>query len=102
MKSKNPHMSTTALGPSPVPGARYPFTPEESAKIAARKWMCTYCKLTGTLEEIRAVACSYVYPPCEYCGQTPECAINCAGIVAALGAPGVYVVGMKKPKLPSA
>jgi len=67
-----------------------------------RRWRCFYCKAEGLFEELQAIACTHVYPPCEFCGQTPICAPDCAGCLALLGAPGVYVVGMKKPKIPSA
>lgn len=88
MTKLNPHMSLRAIDP---PRAHPP-----------RQWQCGYCGLKGLMDEVRKVACTYVYPPCEFCGQAPECALDCAGIAAALGAPGVHVVGMKKPKLPEA
>lgn len=84
----NPHMRLTAIDP-----------PRESPP---RRWRCHYCKATGLMDEVRKIACTYVYPPCEFCGQTPECSLDCPGMAAALGAPGVHVVGMKKPKLPDA
>lgn len=67
-----------------------------------RRWRCHYCGFTGLYEEALAVACTYVYPPCEFCGQTPECSADCPGIAAILGAPGIHVVGMEKPKIPDA
>lgn len=67
-----------------------------------RRFRCHYCEAVGLYDELQAVACTYVYPPCEFCGQTPECAADCAGIAAILGSPDVHVVGMKKPKLPEA
>lgn len=80
---KNPHMSMIAIDPP--------------RKHPERRWKCTYCYEVGLLDELRAIACTYVYPPCEYCGQTPECAIDCKGVLDALGRPDVYVVGPTKP-----
>lgn len=40
-------------------------------------WHCKYCNAKGTLKELEAKACTYVYPPCDVCGQTPECAPDC-------------------------
>ncbi len=89
MKPKlNPHMSLKAIDP-----------PRDHPP---RRWRCGYCGLSGLMDEVRAVACSYVYPPCKYCGRAPECAIDCPGIMAILASPDVHVVGMKKPKLPKA
>lgn len=56
-------------------------------------WQCHYCSATGTMAELDKVACSYVYPPCSYCGCTPICAADCSGIWQALGDPKVYLVG---------
>jgi len=83
---KNPHMALIAIDPP--------------RKHPHRRWKCKFCRVEGLYEEVRSVACSYVHPPCKVCGQTPECAIDCAGIAAALGAPGVEVVGTEKLKLP--
>jgi hypothetical protein len=58
----NPHNYLSALDP------RGP---------ADRRWECQYCGDTGTYEELLTRACSYPYPPCESCGQTPECARDC-------------------------
>jgi len=52
-------------------------------------WECQYCGMVDVYDDLRATACSYVYPPCEHCGQTPECAPDCSGIAAALATPGV-------------
>lgn len=68
----------------------------------ARRWRCDYCGMIDTFDNLRAVPCTYVYPPCKVCGQTPECAPDCAGVLAILGAPGVHVIGGKKPKIPDA
>jgi len=70
MRKLNPHNSLVALDPP--------------RKHPPRRWRCSYCGIEGTLEEVNAVECSYEYPPCEYCGQTPECAIDCPGISMAL------------------
>lgn len=65
----NPHNHLTALGPPGQPG---------------RRWECRYCKMVGTFDELEAVACTYVYPPCESCGETPLCAPDCKGVAEAL------------------
>lgn len=75
---KNPHVWLSAIDP-----------PREAPP---RRWRCRYCGLTGTYDEVRAVACSHVYPPCKTCGQAPECAPNCLGVLDALGLPGVVVL----------
>lgn len=85
MTSKNPHMYLSSLTSG---GAL--FSP---AEMRARLWRCAYCKDVGTLEALRSRACIYVHSPCEVCGQTPECAPDCAGVLAILGAPEVHVVG---------
>ena len=77
MSKLNPHMSLRPVDP---PGEN-------------RRWRCTYCGDVGLLDELRSRACTYVYPPCRYCGQTPECALDCPGIVAAFSAKGAKVVG---------
>lgn len=56
-------------------------------------WCCEYCKDEGTMEALRSRACTFVYPPCEHCGQTPECAKDCAGMAGVLSMPGIYVIG---------
>lgn len=76
---KNPHNMLTAIDP---PRSHPP-----------RRWRCYYCGVEGLMNEVREIACTYVYPPCEHCGQTPECAPDCAGIAAALSTPGVVVIG---------
>jgi hypothetical protein len=50
-----------------------------------RMWQCDYCHAVGTFEELEALECSYVYPPCEHCGQTPTCAQDCPGVLGLLG-----------------
>lgn len=62
-KDKNPHNYLERQGIPPVD-----------------KWKCTYCGVEGTFDEVEAIECSHVYPPCKYCGQTPICAPNCGGI----------------------
>ena len=37
--------------------------------------------------------CVYEYPPCGWCGQTPECAKDCMGIGLALSDPSVHIAG---------
>ena len=74
---KNPHMSLVALSP---PGTEN------------RIWKCTYCHEEGLMDEIRKTECSFVYPPCEHCGQTPECALDCSGIAMLLADPRVHLV----------
>ncbi len=76
----NPHNSLVALDPP----RRHP----------ARRWKCHYCGVEGLLETVRAIACTYVYPPCEHCGETPTCAADCPGIAAALSDGGVYLAGI--------
>ncbi len=56
-------------------------------------WECQYCKLVGPMEQVRGVPCTYEYPPCDYCGETPECAIDCKGIAKALSDPNIYIAG---------
>ena len=56
-------------------------------------WQCSACGVIGSYDEVREVECTYEYPPCEYCGQTPECAPDCEGITKALSDPNVYVAG---------
>lgn len=59
-----------------------------------RRWRCHYCGAEDLLDDLQKRACSYVYPPCASCGQTPECARDCKGVWDALGAPGVVVTGI--------
>ena len=47
-------------------------------------WLCRYCGDKGTYEELLKRACGHVYPPCDSCGQAPECARDCSGVLAAL------------------
>ncbi len=56
-------------------------------------WRCNYCGATGPLDDLQGKPCPYDHPPCKYCGQTPECALDCPGITAALARPDVYVIG---------
>jgi len=55
-------------------------------------WRCTHCGYQGTWDETVANLCEADLPPCRYCKQTPECAIDCPGILALLGSPDVNVV----------
>lgn len=85
---KNPHMWLTALDPP------RDFPP--------RRWRCQYCNETGLMDDLRAIACSYVYPPCKDCGQTPECSLTCAGIARALGDPSVHIATGDPDGMPEA
>jgi hypothetical protein len=78
MERLNPHNSLLAIDP---PGTQN------------RRWRCQYCGVEGFYENLRTVACTYVYPPCDHCGETPECAPDCKGIAAALSDGGVYLAG---------
>jgi hypothetical protein len=51
-----------------------------------------YCKAFGKWDELAKIECTFVYPPCTACGQTPECAIDCPLIMAILGSSHVHVV----------
>lgn len=78
-KKRNPHMSMQAIDPP----RSYP--PQE--------WQCNYCGQRGLYEALRDRECTYVYPPCPTCGQTPECAPDCAAVLDALyNTPGVRVI----------
>jgi len=57
------------------------------------RWRCYYCGKEGTLSEVNEIECGHVYPPCKSCGETPTCAADCDGVWAALGSPGVRVIG---------
>lgn len=57
------------------------------------RWVCAYCGDVGTMAELQERTCTHDYTPCTTCGQAPECALDCAAVLAALGAPGVYVAG---------
>lgn len=93
----NPHGWLTAVDPIPPWPERLT---EEYA--ASKRWQCQYCPANGTWEELHQIECTYVYPPCSVCGQTPECAADCKFIGAILGNPAVHVVGAAKPKVPEA
>jgi hypothetical protein len=45
------------------------------------------------MDKVQKIACTHVYPPCEHCGLSGECAADCAGMAAILGSPGVHVIG---------
>jgi hypothetical protein len=80
-KPLNPHNHIVAIDP---PGT------------TNRRWECQYCQEMGSCDDLTGQtqknACTYVYPACPHCGQTPECAADCAGIAAALGSPNVRVI----------
>lgn len=48
------------------------------------KWQCVYCRAFDTYDKLHAIECSYVYPPCRFCGETPTCAPFCSGITDLL------------------
>lgn len=75
----NPHNRIVAIDPP--------------RKSPPRRWRCHYCAAVGLYDELRAVPCTFVYPPCATCGETPECAPDCRGVLAALATPGVLVIG---------
>lgn len=83
---KNPHNHLTALDP-----------PRESPP---RRWRCRYCGAEGLMDDLLAIACTHVYPPCSYCGQTPECASDCRGIAEALSMPGIQLIDDNDPTIP--
>ena len=85
------HMSCVALDPPGAPN---------------RRWRCSYCKAQGFYDEMmgpkRTIACTHVYPPCKTCGQTPECAPDCAAILGVLNNPParVRIIGADGPLTP--
>jgi len=68
-----------------------------------RRWTCRYCGASGALDDLvgpgQLAPCTYVYPPCTTCGQTPVCAADCAAVWGALAnlPPGVKLVGTPPP-----
>jgi len=86
----NPHNRLTRI--DAVPPWPLPLPPVETVR-----WRCYYCDAEGTWEELHSIACSYVYPPCPSCGQTPECALDCRAIAKALAGPGVHIIGTFDP-----
>ena len=56
-------------------------------------WRCVGCLQTGTLDNLGAIPCPIVQPPCEHCGLTPVCAWDCKGIWGLLNSPDIYLVG---------
>jgi len=56
------------------------------------RWQCQYCRVVGAFDELIRIECTYQYPLCEHCGQTPQCAPDCPGILRMLTSPGVRVV----------
>lgn len=75
---KNPHITLIRQGKPPLDW-----------------WICKYCHQQGTYDEIENIECSYIYPPCEHCGQTPICAFNCEGILNALANSNIYIAGFE-------
>ena len=85
---KNAHNSLVALDPP--------------RKHPPRRWRCNYCGIEGTYDEVESVECTYEYPPCEFCGQAPTCALDCPGIALALSGAltpevDLHVVGSVDP-----
>lgn len=70
--TKNPHNWLVALDP-----------PREHPP---RRWRCGYCGVVGVMDVILAIECTHTYPPCNACGQTPECAKDCPLIAGLLSA----------------
>lgn len=63
-------------------------------------WICDYCKEQGCYEQIHLTQCSHVYEACEHCGgseSSNECRPDCAGILAVLADPRVYIAGRHDP-----
>lgn len=81
---KNPHNLLVAIDP---PRADPP-----------RRWRCHWCHMEGLFDDLQAVACTFVYPPCDYCGQAPTCARDCPGVAAALAGDDVYIAGLGPPQ----
>ncbi len=54
---------------------------------------CQECNIVGTLKEVNVVPCTFEYPPCKSCGNTPICAWDCKGIWEVFNNPDVYVTG---------
>ena len=57
-------------------------------------WKCTLCGLVDTMGRINKVACTYIYPPCAYCGLSPICAIDCKRIIGLVTSDDVYLAGL--------
>ena len=51
-----------------------------------RRFRCVACGQVGeTINDLYDVACTAPDPdPCEWCGETPECAPDCVGVALAL------------------
>ncbi len=81
MKKLNPHQYLKRVGQPPTD-----------------RWCCQYCGAEGAYAALLKIACSHVYEPCKHCGQTPYCAEDCAGIMAALSDPSVHVVAANKDR----
>lgn len=70
--------------------------PVDPAGTKARRWTCTYegCTEAGDINILIKQDCiEPPPPPCHWCGQTPLCAPDCAGIELALSGDDVHVVG---------
>ena len=82
----NPHNNCIALTPPGRPN---------------RRWRCYHCGAEGLFEQLmganQSIPCTYVYPPCEACGGTPECTADCPLMAKLLGSPPPRVVVIGKP-----
>ena len=59
------------------------------------RWLCTYCGQVDTYEELFSADCGNAEPtPCQSCGGTPYCTLDCEAIWAILNDPFVYVAGL--------
>jgi hypothetical protein len=76
MTSNGRHRQATALDP---PGPK------------PRRWQCAECKVIAVgYNALAAIPCTAPDPPpCDWCGQTPECARDCVGVAMALSGVGV-------------
>jgi len=79
MSNERPHLTMLPIDPKGTEG---------------RRWQCTACKAEGRFNSLNATDCAAPPPPpCEWCGQTPYCDLNCMGIKVLLASPDVHVVG---------
>lgn len=60
-----------------------------------RKWVCVNCDVPAEadINDLGKTSCTYTPPPCEFCGETPICAQDCAGIAQLFARADVYVIG---------
>ncbi len=69
---RNPHQLLTRHGPGDM-------------------WRCDYCGQTGTEAHLRSTDCTYLYPPCDQCGEHPYCSPDCDVLAAVRNNPDVYI-----------